>query len=226
MDVSPGFGQRAFERFTKLEARLQRLRARWLEVSQEPGFVGFEPWQDRLAAHVSLRAVIEFLDQDPDWQKQELCWGLTRLLFALDDVGKSIPVPMLSPSRGKGLPLKPDVVDGIRGRCAAVMERLIKTGRSREVAGARVLDLLGVDAVRKLAGRAGKRPPTWHTIDKWRAPLTGRADPSPALDCFRHQMALFAEREATGEEVDAIATVVLKVLHRRILDPTGWLAIS
>jgi hypothetical protein len=230
MDISPDAANRMVSSVFELDKRLTELRARWVETSDEPGFAGFEPWQDRLAAIVSLSAVIEFLDREKGWNQGQLSWALTRLLTALNDFDKGVTVPWLKPAKKRGGALSSDVAEVLRGRCAGVMEFFIKTGkdgkdRERKEAAELVLAKLGSEAVGKLAARRSARSPSWRTIDKWREPLTGRADCSPALDGYRYQFEILRPCLYGPDPVD-MAGPILLALRKRINDPSGWLALG
>ena len=204
MNASTDATQQVLHDVSRLDAGLRDLREQWLEQSNKPGFAGFEPWQERLAAHQCLEQVVSFLDAVPSWRKAELSWALARLLFALNEVEEGNTVPWLLPSKRRGAPLKPHTVEMLRGHCAAVMHFLVQAGCIRKDAAEFVLQALGAKAAQRLSGRRSAGAPTWKTIDKWREPLTGHANPSVALEGFRQQTAIL-ERDRGIAEVAAVA---------------------
>jgi hypothetical protein len=120
-------------------ARYQELIERLAEASR-PAAAGYD---NLAAAHLSLIAVITFIDSDEDVHASGITRHLRQLAGALRDllVGAKPPLLIPAPRRSEGRPT--DVsLDVLRALVAALADALIRSGQLRQAAGRLVADEL------------------------------------------------------------------------------------
>lgn len=145
--------------------------------------------RDRFVAHQSILFAWEFINSFPPWREAKLGFGLERILNTLTDIHQGREagrwLDNTVPHRG---PL-PVAVQGARGRCAAIMEILMRT-RSPKKSAEFILERLPAAALRALAGPRSTREVTWKTVGRWRNRVSAKnAKDGLELSAYRAQMA-------------------------------------
>src|SRR5262249_51169700 len=143
-------------------------------------------FQDLFAAHQSIAAVVDFIDNVPEWKRDDLSFAFVHLLLALKNISEGRTETWLTPQRSGGPPVA-DERQVLRGECAGVVQMLVDAGHPIERAAGLVFTLLGSPATHWLTGRGKQSALSWRTIARWRDKVTGTADASPALDGY-HSM--------------------------------------
>ncbi len=75
------------------QLELWQLKEEWDRLAKEQGFVGYETWHTRQAAHHALRAVYSFIETFPNFDKgNDLGFAFRLLMLAVADIDGGRPV--------------------------------------------------------------------------------------------------------------------------------------
>jgi hypothetical protein len=193
-------------RLRTLERRLRETKAM---VDAGKAASNHDPFfQERFAAHGSLVALVDFFWSMPGWGP-ELAGPLQNLIAAIQNIEEGRHVDWLRPKPEPGAPPIALEIAALRGRCATVMDFLMKKGGMKEKeAGEYVCRHLGTQAMSALVG---KKKPTqraaWKTVQDWRQKVIGKPDWSYELTGFNAMWKLLDDRgcgsSATAAESEA-----------------------
>jgi hypothetical protein len=126
----------------------------------------------RAGAMTALQAMIGFVQKISDWEAKGLCFPLTILLSALNDLNSGRTVPLLQPKEGIDN-RRPDSGFKKVMRAASIhaAEQLQENGMGMVEACKFVADILKRENI-KLGGRTST--PAWRTVRGWRYDTTRR----------------------------------------------------